>query len=93
MNTELATRLAVQAAKAERDRADKAKLNAVRNIVNQDPLTPTPSEVHHQELPTSPKRSPRKTRSGGSSKRSFDEFIGVSNRIAALEDKNKRPRV
>ena len=39
-------------------------------------------------------RSPRKTRSGGgSSKRSFDDFVGVSNRIAALEDKFKRPRV
>ena len=43
MNSELATRLATQAAKAERDREDKAKLNAVRNIVNQDHLTPTPS--------------------------------------------------
>ena len=43
MNSELATRLATQAAKAERDREDKAKLNAVRNIVNQDLLTPTPS--------------------------------------------------
>jgi len=225
MNSELATRLATQAAKAERDREDKAKLNAVRNIVNQDHLTPTPSssatvtdkrvtasatkaeasqaavsrrsavvvsnprhhrrsrstgavvdhrpvsgtgnvplntvmqpvnhgpgkrrsvskltdkdilndkvgqynlttqgqdtdgeletkvykaeviptttggrqvvfedvEVLHQESPTSPKRSPRKTRSGGgSSKRSFDDFVGVSNRIAALEDKFKRPRV
>ena len=41
MNSELATRLATQAAKAERDREDKAKLNAVRNIVNQDHLTPS----------------------------------------------------
>ena len=56
MNSELATRLAAQAAKAERDREEKAKLNAVRNIVNQDPLTPTPSDVLHQELDTSPKR-------------------------------------
>ena len=43
MNSELATRLATQAAKAERDREDKAKLNAVRNIVNQEHLTPSSS--------------------------------------------------
>ena len=56
VNSELATRLAAQAAKAERDREDKAKLNAVRNIVNQEPLTPTPSEVLNQKSHTSPKR-------------------------------------
>ena len=56
VNSELATRLAAQAAKAERDREDKAKLNAVRNIVNQEPLTPTPSELLNQKSHTSPKR-------------------------------------
>lgn len=47
-------------------------------------------DVLRQESPTG--KSPRKTRS--SSKRSFEDYVGVSNRIAALEDKfSKRPRV
>jgi len=47
-------------------------------------------DVLRQESPTA---SPRKTRSS-TSKRSFEDFVGVSNRIAALEDKfSKRPRV
>ena len=43
VNNELAVRLKEQQAKAEKDQENHAKLNAVRNIINQDQFTAPPS--------------------------------------------------
>ena len=57
VNSELAVRLQQQQLKRERDEAEKAKLNAVRNIVNQDHLTVAEGGAAKTRKPLTPMKS------------------------------------